>query len=544
MVMVAVLLALSALSAWADDPASVDADTFPELEAIRPNVDFWTRVFAEWTLGQVVIHDLDYPALIYEIVELPGPIEGRYTDEQKDWVEAHRQDWEDYLRSLERKVAAGKPLDEIDKRWALHIATMIGSDKLEDAHERVRSQRGLRERFRDGLERSFRFDGPFRGIMREHGLPEDIAYLPHVESSFEYRARSTAGATGIWQFTRGTGKHYLTINSAIDERLDPIAATRGAARYLKDAYEKLGTWPLALTSYNHGVQGMLRAKQRFGTDFEKIFLEYRGRLFGFASKNFYAEFLAARRIASDPDAYFPEGYSPEPELDLDSVVLDRRVTPYWLANHYDVPLDELASINPGWSRRAVDSGLRLPEGTEVWLPSGTLETTARPGATVSPALVEGDGLFHVVRRGDTLSTIAAAHGIGLARLRELNDLSRGTSLIHPGQKLRVGSAPAYTVHVVQRGETLSGIANTYGVRLADLRRQNGFGPNDSMIRPGQELQLPGDAAAHAERRHVVRRGDTLTGIASRHGVRLSDLLSTNSLTLQSIIRPGQTIRIP
>jgi membrane-bound lytic murein transglycosylase D len=492
MVMAAVLLALSslsALSALADDPASAETEPFPEFDAIRPNVDFWIRVFSEWSLGQVVIHDLDYPALLYEIVELPGPIEDRYTDEQKDWVEAHRQDWEDYLSSLERKVADGEPLDEIDKRWALHIATMVGGDKLENAHKRVRSQRGLRERFRGGLERSFRFDGPFREIMRAHGLPEDLAYLPHVESSFQYHARSTAGAAGIWQFTRGAGKRYLTINSAIDERLDPIAATRGAARYLQEAYEKLGTWPLALTSYNHGVQGMLRAKDRFGTDFEQIFREYRGGLFGFASKNFYAEFLAARRIASNPDAYFPEGYSPEPELDLDSIVLDRRVTPYWLANRYGVPLDELASINPGWSRRAVDSGLRLPAGTEVWLPSGTLESKALPGAAVSPTVVEGDGLYHVVQPGDTLSTIAVAHGIGLARLRELNHLPGDATLIRPGQKLRVGTAPGQAVHVVQRGETL------------------------------------------------IR-------IALRHGVRLADLLSLNSLTMQSIIRPGQTLRIP
>jgi membrane-bound lytic murein transglycosylase D len=541
---VAVLLALSALSAAADEPANTEAELFPHLEAIRPNIDFWTRVFSEWTLGQVVIHDLEYPALIYEIVELPGPIEGRYTDEQKDWVEAHRQDWERYLHSLERKVAADKPLDDIDKRWVLHIATMIGSDKLEDAHERVRSQRGLRERFREGLERSFRLDGPIREIMRAHGLPEDLAYLPHVESSFQYHARSSAGATGLWQFTRGTGKIYLTINSAIDERLDPIAATRGAARYLKDAYAKLGTWPLALTSYNHGVQGMTRAKERFGTDFEKIFREYRGRLFGFASKNFYAEFLAARRIASNADAYFPEGYAPEPELDLDSVVLDRRVTPYWLANRYGVELDELASINPAWSSRAVDKGLRLPAGTEVWLPSGTLETKARPGAAVAPAVVDGDGLYHVVRRGDTLSTIAVAHGIGLGRLRELNGMPRDAKLIHPGQKLRVGTAPAREIHVVRRGETLSEIAHANGVPLADLRRENGLGPKDNVIHPGQELQLPIGAAPRPERRHVVRRGDTLTHIATRHGVKLSDLLSTNALTMQSIILPGQTLRIP
>jgi membrane-bound lytic murein transglycosylase D len=427
------LLALSALATPADEPAVGEPDLFPEFEAIAPNVEFWTSVFSEWTLGQVVIHDLDHPAMVYEIVDLPGPSGGRYTEQQQASVDGLCEFWKDYLRQLERKVSAGEPLEEIDKLWALHFAEVVGSGKLEGAHRRVRSQRGLRESFRAGLERSFRFDRRIREIMREHGVPEDLAYLPHVESSFQYRARSSAGATGIWQFTRGTGKHYLTINSAIDERLDPIAATRGAARFLKDAYEELGTWPLALTAYNHGLHGMKRAKHKFGADYEKIFLEYTGRSFGFASKNFYSEFLAARRVASKPDHYFPEGYTPEPEMDLDRVVLERRATPYWVSNEYGVPLDELAALNPGWSRRAVDSGLRLPAGTVVWLPKGALEGAGHSGA--SPAADQG-GPYHVVRPGDTLSEIARAHGVSLDDLLSRNTLTR-QSVIRPGEILHI-----------------------------------------------------------------------------------------------------------
>jgi membrane-bound lytic murein transglycosylase D len=519
----------------ADDPAGTQVAPFPELEELSPNVEFWVRVFSEWTLGQVAIHDLEYPAIVYEIVDLPGPIGGTYTDAQKDWIEVLRERWEYYLQDLERKVADGEALDEIDKLWALHFATVVGAEKLEGAHRRVRSQRGMRDRFREGLERSFRLDGPIRAIMREHGLPEDLAYLPHVESSFQYRARSSAGASGLWQFTRGTGKRYMTITSVIDERLDPIVATHGAAGYLRDAYEKLDTWPLALTSYNHGVQGMQRAKEQFGTDFEKIVREYKGRLFGFASKNFYAEFLAARRIASDPDAYFPEGYSPESEFDLDRVVLDTRATPDWLARRYGVPLDELVALNPAWSRRAVDHGLRLPPGTNVWLPQGTLESAMGPGGAPAP----GRGAHHVVRTGDTLSSIAAAHGMGLAHLRDLNGLPRGSSLIRPGQKLRVGVPSTPTHHVVRRGDTLSEIAHGYDVSLSDLRRYNGLDRRESRIHAGQKLRL-----TEPERRHVVRRGDTLIEIASRYGVAVGDLLSANTLTLQSVIHPGQTLRIP
>ena len=419
------LLALPAVSAPASDTAA--ADPFPELDAIKGNIDFWTAVFSEWTQGQVAIHDLEHPEILFEVIELPGAIEPTYTDAQTDYLTAVRESWEEYLEALENKVAARESLDDVEKQWAAHYASVVGTDSLNGAHERVRSQRGLRERFRKGLERSFRLDPIIRKIMVEHGLPEDLAYLPHVESSFQYHARSSAGAAGLWQFTRGTGKHYLTINSAIDERLDPIVSTRGAAAYLRDAYEKLEDWPLALTSYNHGVHGMLRAKDRLGT-YEKVYLEYDGRSFGFASKNFYAEFLAARRIASEPDRYFPEGYTPEPVHDLDSVELQQRATPAWIAQHYGVPLDELRSLNPAWLDRAVKGGSRLPAAIEVWLPRGTLQRVAD--------LPVASNEVHVVRLGDTLIHIASTYGVRLMDLLSANTLTMN-STIHPGQVLHI-----------------------------------------------------------------------------------------------------------
>jgi membrane-bound lytic murein transglycosylase D len=472
------VLVLSAFSVGADA-----GDAFPDLDGLRHNVEFWTRVFGEWSMGQVAFHDLDYPGIVYEVRVLPGPIQESYTEAQQDWAESVREDWEASLYGLEAKVEADAPLEGVDAQWVQYITDVVGRDKLKGAHERVRSQRGLRERYREGLERSFRLDGMIREIMAEHGLPEDLAYLPHVESSFQYRARSSVGATGLWQFTRGTGKQYMRINSAIDERLDPVAATRGAAQYLKDAHDKLGTWPLALTSYNHGVGGMLKAKKRFGDDFVRIYHEYDGRSFGFASKNFYAEFLAARRIARDPDHYFPEGYDPEPVFDMDSFVLERRLTPVWIASEYRIALDELAAINPAWSGRALSGGTRLPVGTEVWLPKGTLERASQRG-------VNGREAAYVVRRGDTLSEIATAHGMTLARLRDVNGMPHGSSLIRVGQELRV------------------------------------------------------TAEREPDARHVVRRGDTLIEIASDYGVRLSDLLQKNSLTRHSVIHPGQVLAIP
>ena len=117
---IAVLILSLAWSALpADETTGPEPDPFPELEGIAPNVEFWVRAFSEWTLGQVAIHDLEYPAIVYEIADLPGPIGESYTQDQKDWIEDLRERWEDYLYFLERKVADDDTLDEIDKLWAL-----------------------------------------------------------------------------------------------------------------------------------------------------------------------------------------------------------------------------------------------------------------------------------------------------------------------------------------------------------------------------------------------------------------------------------------
>ena len=149
-----------------------------------------------------------------------------------------------------------------------------------------------------------------------------------------------------------------------------------------------------------------------------------------------------------------------------------------------------------------------------------------------------------MQNGDTLSGIARAYGVRTARLRELNGIPAGSSLIRTGQKLRLWPVTANHVHVVRRGETLSGIANRYSVSLSGLRDVNGMKTRQSMIRSGQKLRLPAGARPAADRKYVVRSGDTLGRIATSYGVRLSDLLNANTLSMQSVIRPGQVLHIP
>ncbi len=427
-------------------PATPEDDPFPFPEGLRGRVEFWQGVFGVWSTKQVVLHDADHPGLDYETLTLPGEIGSTYAKEQALLVSSHLDDLALRLKRLETMIELKAPLTDDEKGLALLITTRAGTGAIRGACNRVRAQRGMRERFKRGLEISGRYDSLFRRIFREAGVPEDIAFLPHVESSFQASARSSAGALGAWQFTRGAARRFLVLGPAIDERLDPVAAARGAARYLKEAHELLGDWALAITSYNHGMQGMARARERFGTDFDRIVREYDGKLFGFASKNFYAEFLAARQVAGNPARFFPEGVNLEPPLALDQVILEKSLSPARVSEKYGVPLGELAGINPAWTHRAVHGGRAVPAGTVAWLPQGTLARVAAaralkktPPRTPPPAKNTSqlaDSVVHVVRRGETLLKIASSYGVRLADLLVANRLSELT-IIYPGQTLRV-----------------------------------------------------------------------------------------------------------
>jgi membrane-bound lytic murein transglycosylase D len=286
---------------------AIHSGTFQKPGELEPAVEFWRKTYTLWRRSEFAIHDDRYLDVIYEVMVVPGYVEENLTSEQKEMVNQRRDFWKVQLSVLESKLRYNVPLNANDRQI---IAKLESNGRqlnsvLNGAAERVRSQRGTRERFMRGLEISRRYDRQFRKIFRNAGLPEDLAYLPHVESSFQPGAKSSAGAVGMWQFTKGAAKTFMPGGSKFDQRLDPFASAIGAARYLSYAYSKLGDWPSAITSYNHGVGGMKRAQNQIGRDFVRIVKTYDGPAFGFASRNYYAQFLAAREIASNPMQYLP-----------------------------------------------------------------------------------------------------------------------------------------------------------------------------------------------------------------------------------------------
>src|SRR6185312_6874352 len=280
-------------------------------------------------------------------------------------VDAERQRFQDILRRLSRGAA---PASTEERRVLALWGAAATPTRLTEAAEDVRFQLGQADRFRAGLVRSGAWQWHIAQVLAREGLPPELAALPDVESSFDPMAYSKAGAAGLWQFLRSTGRRFLRINATMDERFDPFRETEAAAQLLDYNYRLLGTWPLAITAYNHGAAGMLRARETLGTDdIVRILHDYHSPTFGFASRNFYVSFLAALTVSQDPQRYF--GSLPHrSEQPFEELRMPAAASAAALTAAVGIGRDQLQQLNPAlrpavWrGRRAVPAGyvLRLP----------------------------------------------------------------------------------------------------------------------------------------------------------------------------------------
>jgi membrane-bound lytic murein transglycosylase D len=319
-VLLTTILIVSALfvltaPAFADEDEAPNSH-FPRPPALSANIDFWKRIYTEFGVGDFVLHDRDNLAVIYDVVRVTGTTnERRAADMAEPEIQWVRAKYEGILTRL----AQGVSPDDLgfEGRWVAQTwGCPCSPDVLLHAASNIRTQQGLRERVEEGLRRARTLMPRILSVLKRHSLPHELAALPLVESSFNPHARSKAGAVGLWQFIPSTGKHYLNITRHRDDRRDPIRATDAAARLLKQNYEALGSWPLALLAYNHGREGILAAKTTVGSSaVDEIIGWYNGPRFGFASRNFYPEFLAALDIlypvihASTPQPRTPKRHA-------------------------------------------------------------------------------------------------------------------------------------------------------------------------------------------------------------------------------------------
>lgn len=408
---------------------SATINPFPVYPCIRANVNFWKIVYSKYSSRHGLIHDSDNLAVIYEVVDLQDPqIPGSSRANSKIIKRAEKK----YRRILQ-ELAAGHPATSATEKKILAMFGGRPSRKvLREASYNVRFQLCLKDRFCKGVVNSGRYLPEIKKIFLKRHLPTDLAYLPHVESSFNYEAYSKFGAAGIWQFIRSTGRRFLTISYTVDERRDPLMATKAAAEYLQENYEKLQSWPLAITAYNHGAASMLRAQKKLG-NYEEIIKKYQNKRFGFASKNFYPEFLAAREIAKHYKKYFPYLKMKAPVI-TDKISLKGYADIEDLAEILNLEINKIKALNPAL-RRPVFSGQKyIPKNYHLRLP----KKVARQ-AHIPPDIYKKNqkrSRFYRVARGDTAGKIAKMQRVSLRDLLDFNQLGR-RAVIYVGQNLRI-----------------------------------------------------------------------------------------------------------
>ncbi len=253
----------------------------------------------------MVIHDREDVEIIWEVLELPRDESGKLREpEARELQKATLEALRVRLLRLEQDPT---PQDDED----LTLLTLLGpepTERLRGAAGRLRAQRGIADRFAEGLKRARTYWPLIEAALAEQQIPIEIAALPFVESGYDPKARSAAGAVGLWQLMPATARGLgLKVDKGVDERLDPAASTRAAAKMLRKNHQMLGNWPLALTGYNHGPNGVRRAVAAVGSsDLVVLINQYEKSTWGFASKNFYAEFLAAVRVFAGHEPRFAE----------------------------------------------------------------------------------------------------------------------------------------------------------------------------------------------------------------------------------------------
>lgn len=422
--------------------AVAEVELFPTPKFLAPAVEFWERVYSQYGSDHYLLHDRE-TLIVFAILDLSSvPEQPR---QRQRLLESELAQYRRRLRRLGEKLADGTPVEKLppeEQRWVSALMKLEERDPFTAASERLRVQKGQRDQFEVGLRRAGRYLDDMEAIFRREGLPAALCLLPHVESSFNDRAISKAGASGIWQFMPETGKMYLRIGQEVDERNDPILATEAAARLLDKNFRHLGSWPLALTAYNHGLSGMLRAVRETGeTDLGEIVQRYSSPTFGFASKNFYCEFLAARRVATNQPEHFPE-LRPDPPLRFAELALPRALQLQAIAKSLKVGTEELHALNPALQKPVLKGSRAVPRGYRLRLPArkgidwhAAVQAVEPPIERVSAAGTRAAGT-HTVQPGDTLGALARRYRTSVRSIIASNRL-RSANHLKVGQKLRL-----------------------------------------------------------------------------------------------------------
>lgn len=421
---------LFAIACLANVSALADpAPLFTRPDGLRPAITFWTLIYGELDSATGVVHDSRDLSRVYQIIYLNRDASNGDQDRS---IDAALAEWVEALNTL----ASGEhdDLGTIERQALAIWGEDADAETLAAASERVRFQRGQADRLADGLKRARRWRTGMQGIFAREGLPLELLTIPHVESSYRTHVRSKAGALGLWQLMPATARRYMRVDATIDERLDPYKSAQAAAQLLRQNYSVLKSWPLAITAYNHGLGGVRRAVRETGSsDIAEIVARYDGDRFGFASRNFYAAFLAALDVSRSPRRATPLAAAitveTESFLPLAAVI-----------EAFDVDALEMWRLNPSLHHDVFNDHLFIPSGYPLRLPpdfdpQAAAQTVARLSAEYGFSAQRPRSRYEVLT-GDSLSEIAERHNIDTERLAAINGVT-DQHRIRAGQELRV-----------------------------------------------------------------------------------------------------------
>jgi membrane-bound lytic murein transglycosylase D len=456
--------------------------------------------------------------------------------------------------------------------WDIDVATFNNHDRVKYYLDFFQDHG--RERMGIWLTRMPRYEAMIRERLQRENLPGDLVYLALIESGFSNTATSRAKAVGMWQFMKRTAKGYgLRVDSWVDERRDPYKATDAAVRHLRDLNRRFGSLYLAAAAYNAGSgkvsRGLIRLPDEESDSINSdatFFRLYDTKLLRRETKDYVPKLIAAALIAKQPRRYGFRVGPAEPAA-YDSIVVPDMTGLDVIARLADTSVATIRELNPQYLRLTTPPGSR----SVIRLPLGRGLATIAAYAQLPPRR-RVTFIEHFVVAGETPSGIARRYRVSQAMLMAANPKLKSRRM-RIGQRVVVptGGVPSTKVarrmaepvvaagtstgafHRVKRGETISEIADEYGVTQRELRAWNRL-DSRGRIRIGQRLRVVSPDAPRAApsvspdsagvRTHVVQRGETLKGLAKRYGVSVQALREANGLDERATLRAGFALRIP
>ena len=470
---------------------------------IDRRVDFWITVFHKWKKQNRVLHDSRRPERVYMVLDTEDMCRRK---NPKGEVKSGLKVVKKRLDELANLISSGAGQARLKKHPYYKLFPNADVKYIKAGKDSIRCQSGNRELFSEALN-NFQIYKPYvLDALTQQNLPKDIQYLPFVESSYNPKAFSFAGAAGMWQIMPSTARSLgLQLGTSVDERLEPEFATLAAAKYFRESIDRLSKTaeegnhsilpkdinPFVITSYNYGVRGMQRAIDQVGTDYERLLKEYKSRSFQIAVRNFYASFLAARHVAQNQTVFFPELQINPVVPKVDRIVLPKPLTAKQILSSLNIPKKQLQELNPGITYRVWKNQRAVPTGYQLKVPF-------RDEGWQSEA----------------------------AQLQRLKGVTQGS-----------GSGDSGRRHKVRKGQTACGIAQRYKVRCKDLISLNKLN-RKAVVKIGQRLKIPGGVQKYRETKIVKASQELRERLASQTIVNSNltetDKASAGNLSDQSI----------